>query len=322
MANCIIMGGGGGGTLSSDVTATRANVLAGTRTVTSDSNNEVVEGTMVNRGTVNQSIGINGSYTIPQGYHSGSGKVSQSVTTKGAATYYPTTSDQIISANQWLNGAQTIKGISQQNLIANNIKKGVTVYVKNGNGNIYAVTGTFEGYVPTANNLYYYGQNTASLAYYGTTHKTVRFNSGEITFTGGTSVSNAVGYCLGSKSYQVNADRFTKCTIAGNMFFNANAVADRYGVDIYFDLMDSGADYTSTSTYKYRLGTYTYTNTSYSVTLSNIVIPLTPRGATGYFRIWFQGFYIRSGETYHRTEYGYSLGTGTTPASIRSIILS
>ncbi len=151
MANCIIMGGGGGGTLSSDVTATRANVLAGTRTVTSDSNNEVVEGTMVNRGTVNQSIGINGSYTIPQGYHSGAGKVSQSVSTKGAATYYPTTSDQVINANQWLTGAQTIKAISQQNLIASNIKKGVTVYVKNGNGNIFAVTGTWEGYVPTVN---------------------------------------------------------------------------------------------------------------------------------------------------------------------------
>ena len=81
MANCVVVGGGGGGILSSDVTASKANVLAGTRTVTTDSGNAVVEGTMVNRGTVNQTIGINGSYTIPQGYHSGSGKVSQSITT-------------------------------------------------------------------------------------------------------------------------------------------------------------------------------------------------------------------------------------------------
>jgi hypothetical protein len=151
MAIGYIIGGGGGGVVSSDVTAKKENVLTGTSTITSDSDDAVVNGTMPNIGKVTQTLGVNGTYTIPKGYHNGTGTVSQSIATKGAATYYPSTSDQTIAANQYLTGAQTIKAISQQNLTAANIKKGVTVYVKNGNGNLYAVTGTWEGYVPTTN---------------------------------------------------------------------------------------------------------------------------------------------------------------------------
>lgn len=322
MANCVIVGGGGGGALSSDVTASKANVLAGKRTVTSDSGDEIVEGTMVNNGTVNQTIDANGSYTIPQGYHSGSGKVTQNLATKGASTYYPTTSDQTIGAGQYLTGNQIIKAVSQQNLVAANIKKGVTVYVKNGNGNIYAVTGTFEGYVPTENNLYYYGTNTARLAYYGSTRKTATFNTNEITFAGQTGNSNYVGYCLGSTSFQINGDRFSKCTISGNLFLDSNVLAVTNGLEVYVDLMSATADYSKINTYTYRLGTYTYTNAANEVTLSSIVVPLTKRGATGCIRIWFQGFYIRSDSTYHYTELGYSLGNNDHPASIRSIVLS
>lgn len=215
MGLAYIEGAGGGGVRSSDVTATAADILVGKYDLTITSDDEVAQGTMPNNGAVNQTLGINGSYTIPAGYHNGSGKVKQSVTTKGAANYYATTSDQTIAANQWLSGAQTIKkltqtnlsggnikpgvvvkvnngntdvfsvtgsmpskgaatyypttsdqtiaanqyltgvqtikAVTQQNLVASNIKKGVTVYVKNGSGNIFAVTGTWEGYVPTAN---------------------------------------------------------------------------------------------------------------------------------------------------------------------------
>lgn len=213
MGLAYIEGAGGGGVRSSDVTASAADILSGKYDLTAQSDDEVVQGTMPNNGTVNHSLPINGSFTIAKGYHSGSGKVTQSITTKGAATYYattsdqtisagrylsgnqvikkltqtnltganikpgvtisvnngnanvwsvagtmaskaaatyyPSTSDQTIAAGQYLSGVQTIKAISQQNLTAANIKKGVTVYVKNGSGNIYAVTGTWEGYVPT-----------------------------------------------------------------------------------------------------------------------------------------------------------------------------
>ena len=64
------------GTQSNEVTAKKANVLAGTTTITSDSNNAIVEGTMPNNGAVSPSaLGAGGSYTIPAGYHNGSGKI-------------------------------------------------------------------------------------------------------------------------------------------------------------------------------------------------------------------------------------------------------
>lgn len=89
-----------------------------------------ITGTMPDKGAVSKSLGINGSYTIPEGYHNGSGKVTQSITTKGAQTYIPTTTDQSISSGQYLSGAQTIKGDS--NLKAENIAKGISIFGVNG----------------------------------------------------------------------------------------------------------------------------------------------------------------------------------------------
>lgn len=89
-------------------------------------------GTMANNGAVNQTLAINGTYTIPSGYHNGSGKVTQNITTKGAAIYTPSTTDQIISSGQYLSGTQTIKGDSK--LIPSNIVSGVTIFGVTGTG--------------------------------------------------------------------------------------------------------------------------------------------------------------------------------------------
>ena len=51
--------------------------------------------------------------------------------TKGAQTYTPTTTDQTISSGRWLTGAQTIKG--DANLVAANIKSGVSIFGVSGN---------------------------------------------------------------------------------------------------------------------------------------------------------------------------------------------
>ena len=86
-----------GGTSSSEVTATKANVLAGTTTITADSNDAIVEGTMVNHGAVSQSLNCGGSYTIPAGYHNGSGKItanSLASQTDGTATAAQILKDQ------------------------------------------------------------------------------------------------------------------------------------------------------------------------------------------------------------------------------------
>ena len=164
MARAIWLPGGGGADLDV-VTASAGDVLAGKVIVDPDgepltgtlalsgnaSDGQVLNGqtyyntdaktkrtgTMPNRGAVNQSLAINGSYTIPAGYHNGSGKVTQNVPTKGAQTYTPGTTNQTIAANQYLTGPQTIKG--DPNLRPENIKKGVS---------IMGITGTYNGPVP------------------------------------------------------------------------------------------------------------------------------------------------------------------------------
>jgi hypothetical protein len=53
-------------------------------------------------------------------------KVTGSISSKEAATYTPTTSDQTIAADQYLSGAQTVKG--DANLVASNILKNVSIF--------------------------------------------------------------------------------------------------------------------------------------------------------------------------------------------------
>ena len=53
-------------------------------------------------------------------------KYTGSMSEKAAATYTPGTSDQTIAANQYLAGAQTIKG--DANLLASNILKNVSIF--------------------------------------------------------------------------------------------------------------------------------------------------------------------------------------------------
>jgi hypothetical protein len=181
MAMGIWLPGGGGGASSDDCTLTRAAVPYGMKAVTADSDDEAMEGTlnpdttladsqalsgqtflkwnpqtklferhtgnMANKGAWNSRIGINGKIMIPAGYHNGSGYVDQALTAKGAATYTPGRSNQVIGANQWLSGAQTILG--DPNLKPENIKKGVPIF-----GNM----GTHEGYVTSP--LYLFNNGT------------------------------------------------------------------------------------------------------------------------------------------------------------------
>lgn len=94
----------GGGTDSGDLTATLSQVLSGYTAMTRDSNDDPGTGTMPNRGAVNQTLNAGGSYTIPQGYHNGNGKVaanSLSSQTSGNAS-----SAQILTGyNAWVNGS-------------------------------------------------------------------------------------------------------------------------------------------------------------------------------------------------------------------------
>lgn len=61
------------GTDTSDATATTSNILSGKTAYIASGK---VTGSMTNRGAVSGSVGVGGTYTIQQGYHSGSGTVS------------------------------------------------------------------------------------------------------------------------------------------------------------------------------------------------------------------------------------------------------
>lgn len=62
MGKILIPGSSGGGVSSDDVTASKAQVLQGYKTVTTDSDDEVVEGTMVNRGNVVDTVSFENAH--------------------------------------------------------------------------------------------------------------------------------------------------------------------------------------------------------------------------------------------------------------------
>lgn len=96
-------------------------------------NGSKYDGLMVNRGTKKWTLGANGSQTIEDGWHTGSGTVSQSISVgNGEWGPTPTTTNQQLcwqgwyySKNRWCWG--------NGNLVAGNIKKGVSIFGITGN---------------------------------------------------------------------------------------------------------------------------------------------------------------------------------------------
>lgn len=170
----IWMPGGGGGADLDVVTAGAGDVLSGKVIVDKDGN--PLPGTMPNRGAISQALGINGTYTIPAGYHNGSGKVTQSIATMGAQTINPSASKQTVSSSgKYMTGDVTVNGVS--NLTAANIKKGV---------NVGGTVGAWEGFVASSVDLYYRGNNVSgfSAQSIGGGSGTAVFEAGQISITG------------------------------------------------------------------------------------------------------------------------------------------
>ena len=69
------------------------------------------------------------------------------VAVQAAQTIHPSTSDQTISADKYLTGTQTVKGVLLTNLTAGNIKKDVVVKVGDSTDDdcVTSVTGAYEG---------------------------------------------------------------------------------------------------------------------------------------------------------------------------------
>ena len=235
----------GGGTVTANslasqtsATAIASQILSG---ITAWVNGIKITGSMSNQGAVSQSLTINGTYTVPAGYHNGSGKVTQSITTKGAATYTPGTAAQVIAGGQYLSDAQTISAVS--NLSAANIKKGVVVG---------GVTGTWEGYVATATDLYYLGVNNAGLTVTSSssTGRTIAFESTFIRIY--TSAIDSAALITAGKSYQfagfskVNVQFYVSGTATNNSGKKITVLSGSSEIGSYdiFTMMQTVGTYT------------------------------------------------------------------------------
>lgn len=164
------MPGGGGGADLDVVTAVAPDVAAGKVIVGPDG--EPLTGTMPNRGNVSYVLPINGSYTIEAGQHGGGGQVTQSIATLGAQTIYPgTTAKTLSTTGKYCTGNVTVPAVS---IAAAYIKKGQVITLPDGS----TITGTWEGYVAAATDLYYNGANAAGLSRTDTdTYWTTTFES-------------------------------------------------------------------------------------------------------------------------------------------------
>lgn len=103
----------GSATAPATISGTSASVSTGTNTLTLSKTISVTP--TVSAGYVSAGTAGNSSVSL-----------TASVTTKAAATITPGTSDQTIASGTYLTGAQTIKG--DANLLASNIKSGVTIF--------------------------------------------------------------------------------------------------------------------------------------------------------------------------------------------------
>lgn len=195
----VLMSGAGGGVKSDDVTASKWDVVQGKKTITTDSDDEVVEGTLPEHGgdvgSMSSSLYIPGNLyysDFPKGAYRRSdiGEAGGRVTIPlerlrhdiGYTNVNKVLSDTSIAGQQgaipfqnaetdgdrawataiacwegqanfgvrnghYLNGVNHIRG-NIPNFFAANIKKGV---------NMGGLVGTFEGWVPTPQDLYYNG---------------------------------------------------------------------------------------------------------------------------------------------------------------------
>lgn len=101
MAECILLRGGGADL--DVVTAGRPDILAGKVIV--DKDGEPLTGTMPNRGAVNPALNAGESYSIPDGYHNGGGKVTAN--SLASQTVSNATAAQILTGfNAYVNGSR------------------------------------------------------------------------------------------------------------------------------------------------------------------------------------------------------------------------
>jgi hypothetical protein len=169
----------GGTKTGTAVTVSASELVSGTKTISASGTTDVTnyESASVASGsaktpnttiTANPTVSVNSSGlitatvsktqnvtpTVSAGYVSSgtagtitvSGSGTNQLTTQGAQTIHPSTTDQTIASGRYLTGAQTVKAVTTTNLTAANIVQGVTVKVGDSTDDdcVASVTGTAE----------------------------------------------------------------------------------------------------------------------------------------------------------------------------------
>lgn len=135
---------------SSDLTASEATVTVPSGYYAAQATKSVTTTTHPNPTvSVNSSGLMTASHTQTTGYVTGGTTTGTSqLTTKGATTYHPSTSNQTIASGTYLTGTQTVEAVTYSNtLTAANIVSGVVIKVGSATDDdcIVSVTGTASG---------------------------------------------------------------------------------------------------------------------------------------------------------------------------------
>ena len=220
-----------------------------------DGSGEVYGPTVTQRGAWTSRLGINGKAMIPEGYHNGNGYVDQAISTLGEQKVVPKLSRHTLwTANQYMTGNVIIEPIpNQKNASTRAVSNGVNqqglyfyipegYYLPDGTGNSWVyqtlaevakalgitadkikkgvtlcgVTGTFEGWVPVATDLYYNGQNVAGFkAGNAATVDYVSFDNNQITVNYGARM-----ILESTKTYDVRS--YSRMIIEGNLILSSS----------------------------------------------------------------------------------------------------
>lgn len=207
-------------TIKGDADLKKENIKAGVTIFGVSGKNTVVD-TEIPDGGANFAIDENAVLAGYKGFANGVG-VEGTIQKKSAATYTPKTTDQVITAGQYLDEAQTIKG--DANLVSANIKAGVTIF---GVAGKTSVVDTADATAAAANIL------SGKTAYVNGTKVTGAVSTkGSITASGTGAYTIPAGYYDGSAKISLAASEAgniakgkTILGVAGSFTSDATAIA-------------------------------------------------------------------------------------------------
>ena len=184
----------GSATAPATISGTSATVSTGTNTLTLSKTVSVTP--TVSAGYVSAGTAGNSSVSL-----------TASVTTQGATTYHPSSSNQTINGSRYLTANQTINAVTTTNLTADNIKSGVAVKVGDSSDDdcVTSVTGTYSGGSGKATYIYD-GLASRTANSYGATNATVTvtkagtYNISYVAIRGSSSGTMGTNLYIGSTS--------------------------------------------------------------------------------------------------------------------------